>query len=881
MQEHETAAADTLAGRWVAFVQRRAAAVLLLAALLGIAVAFYVARDLSIDTNTENMLSPQLPWRQAERALLQRFPQLERSLAVVIDAATPEAADTAQREMVAGLRKRPDLYKSVFAAETEDYFRRNGLLYLPTAALDSLAQQLNRAQPFLATLGRDPSLRGLAGLLIPALQRPEAVPFDLGPAFGALADGVGAAVDGRTQALSWQSMMGGDASAAAAMLQPGKRRFIALDPVLDFSRLTPAAAAIGYAREQIAALHSRDPQMAGVSLRLTGSVALEHEELLSAFGGTGIALAAAMLLVAALLWLALRSAWLVIAAVLTLIYGLLLTAGFAALAVGHLNLISIAFGLLYVGLGIDYALYLCMQYRELRAQGIGPAAALPRAAGDVGGFMLVCALTTSIGFFAFIPTRFAGIGELGLIAGVGMFVSFAVSLTLLPALIARLPQRMKAQAIVTGSGRMSRVLEWPYRHAGAIRVAACVLGVGAIALATQARFDTDPLNLRDPHSESVATFRDLLRDPSLPPLTLSVLAPDAEQAKAVSARLAKLPQVARAFSLADLVPGDQDDKLAIIDDLALSLNLPEGASAAAATPEVEAAAAQALADALASSASPAAGALKTQLRRLAAAVNPGDGAAITARLHANLFGALPAQLAQLRESLKARAVTEADLPAELRRRYRSDDGGYRVEIWPRESLESPQAMARFVDAVRALEPGAVGPPIGFLEAGRSVVDAFRQAFAYAVIAVLLLLMVLLRSVADTLRVVLPLLLAGACTVAAMVLLKQPFNFANVIALPLVLGVGVDYGVYLAQRGRAAPAGTNLLQTGTARAVWYGALITIANFGNLMLAPHPGMASMGLLLTLGLCMTLLCTLVLLPGLLDKRQGSVAQPTKSSG
>jgi hopanoid biosynthesis associated RND transporter like protein HpnN len=874
-QQSTDSAEGRIAARWVAFVQRRSGMVLLLAAVLGLAAAITIARHLSIDTNTENMLSPQLPWRQAERALLDRFPQMERSLAVVIDAVTPEAADAAQRELVARLRARPDLYKSVFAAETEPYFRRNGLLYLPADTLDALAQQLNLAQPFLATLGRDPSLRGVARLLVPALQRPADLFFDLSPALGALGEGIGAAVEGRSLPLSWQNLVGGGA-ADTAMLQPGKRRFIAVDPVLDFSQLTPAARPIAFLREQFTALHAAQAAPADVRLRLTGSVALEHEELLSAFGGAGTAMAAALLLAALLLWLALRAMPLVIAAVLTLAYGLLLTAGFAALAVGHLNLISIAFGLLYVGLGIDYALYLCMQYRELRALGSDAAAALPRAAGEVGGFMLVCALTTSIGFFAFMPTSFAGIAELGLIAGVGMFVSFAVSLTLLPALIAVLPQRMQPPALKTGGGLASRVLDWPYRYARPIRIGAVVLGIAAAALATRAHFDADPLNLRDPHSESVATFRDLLRDPAMPPLTLSVLAADAQQARQVSAALSKLPQVARAFSLADLVPADQQQKLAIIDDLALSLDLPEAMPAAAATPAEEADAARALAAALSASPLPAASALKTQLQRFESAAATADAAAVVSLLHANLFGALPAQLAQLRESLQAKAVTEADLPAEMLSRYRSRDGLYRVEIWPRETLDSPAAMARFVDAVRAVEPGAAGPPVGFLEAGRSVVEAFRQAFVYAVIAVLLLLMVLLRSVADTLRVVLPLLLAGALTVAAMVLLRQPFNFANVIALPLVLGVGVDYGVYLAQRGRAAAAGVNLLQTGTARAVWYGALITIANFGNLMLAPHPGMASMGLLLTLGLCMTLACTLVLLPGLLVRKAPVSASP-----
>jgi predicted RND superfamily exporter protein len=131
---------------------------------------------------------------------------------------------------------------------------------------------------------------------------------------------------------------------------------------------------------------------------------------------------------------------------------------------------------------------------------------------------------------------------------------------------------------------------------------------------------------------------------------------------------------------------------------------------------------------------------------------------------------------------------------------------------------------------------------------------------------------LLRSVVGMLLVLIPLTLAGLLTVAGSVLLNVPFNFANVIALPLVLGVGVDYGVYLVQRGRlAAATRVNILRTGTARAVLFGALITTASFGNLMLAKHPGTVSMGILLTVGLAMTLLCALVLLPSLLAWRYG----------
>jgi hypothetical protein len=271
----------------------------------------------------------------------------------------------------------------------------------------------------------------------------------------------------------------------------------------------------------------------------------------------------------------------------------------------------------------------------------------------------------------------------------------------------------------------------------------------------------------------------------------------------------------------------------------------------------------------------AARALLKSLDALQTAANQADATARSAlysRLRDGLLGALPAQIRSLQLALQAGPVTAKDLPAALVEKWRSADGHYRVEVWPKEVLNGPAAMERFVTQVRSVAPNAVGAPIGFIESGHSVVAAFRQAFLYSFIAITILLLILLRSVVGMLLVLIPLTLAGLLTVAGSVLLNVPFNFANVIALPLVLGVGVDYGVYLVQRGRqAAATRVNILRTGTARAVLFGALITTASFGNLMLAKHPGTVSMGILLTVGLTMTLLCALVLLPSLLAWRYG----------
>ncbi|MGH8455774.1 MAG: MMPL family transporter [Stenotrophobium sp.] len=862
---------------WVGAVQRHALWIVLLAALTGVALAGYTSRHLSVDTDNQNMLSATLSWRKAEDALERRFPT-GHQMVVVVDGDSPELANDAMRRLLQGLRMRPDLFSGIFAPEADPFFRRNGLLYLDPKALQQTADNLMLAQPFLGALGRDPSVHGLFTLLDRAVGNDAAQGFDLAPALGKIADGVNATANGRFYQLSWQQLM-------SAPVPDANRRFIQVAAHMDFSKLLPAAAPMAGVHELIRTLHLDAAH--GVHARVTGTVALEHEELQTVVKGMGLALAAAMIMAVVLLYLALRSLRLMAATVITLVFGLLATAAFAAAAIGHLNMISVAFGVLYVGLGLDYGLYLCMQYREFLGQGVAPRDALPRATGEVGGFMLVCAATTSLAFFAFIPTAFTGISELGVISGAGMFISLILSLTLLPALISLMPPNPdRVQLHSASSGLLGRVLSWPYTYARTIWLVSAALALGALLLAPKARFDYDPLDLRDPASESVSTFRDLLKDPNIPTLTLSVLAPNANAAQQLAHKLSALPLVARAMTLLDFIPQDQTQKLSTIGDLALALG-PDITQPAAAGPTGSPAADReafgqlrnSLPDFIAHASGADTQAAKNLLKALdhfSAIWQQDDATArvdLMARLNLALTGAMPAHLDDLRIALQAQPVSESALPSSLVARWRSSDGEYRVEVWPKEVLDNPAAMGRFIAQVRTVAPDAIGPPVSEMEAGKTVVSAFRQAFISSFIAITLLLLILLRSAVDTLLVLIPLALAGLLTMAGMVLLNIPFNFANVIALPLILGVGVDYGVYIVQRGRqAAAANINILHTGTARAVLFGALITMANFGNLMLAKHPGTVSMGLLLTVGLGMTLLCALVLLPSLLARRYGN---------
>lgn len=844
---------------------RRAAAVAGLALLAAALALVYTVRELGIDTDTAEMLSAELPFRQAYRQYQSQFPQYLDTLLLVIDGPDPEAARSAARRLAGTLAADRERFKTVWAPGVEPFFRDHALLYLEREELEALVDELARLQPFLARLTADPSLRGLLDMLgaaLEALRDGEAL--ELGPLLEAVDATVQGALQGSARRLSWEALMAGDEATPA-------RQLLLVQPRLDYGRLLAGGPALEAVRGHARRLEIGPER--GLRLRITGGVALAHEELASVSRGAALAAGAALVMVLGALWWGLRSPALVLAVLLTLVCGLSLTAAFATVAVGTLNLISVAFAVLYVGLGVDFAIHLTMAYRELRLWGRPPAAALAGAARAVGPSLLLCALTTMVGFYAFVPTDYAGVAELGLIAGTGMAIGLLLSLSLLPALLGLLAPDPGGRP--AAAGWPARLGGWSRDHARGVRRGALLLAVAALVPAARVGFDPNPLNLRDPHSESVATFRDLMAAGDARPWTLTVLAPDAAAARALQARLERLAPVERVLGLDSFIPKDQPDKLALLDDLALLLGPRPALDAAPPALAEQRAALDRVLAVLADWPRPrpqALARLESRLRALAAALaDPRQGPALLARLEPALLETLPESLERLYTALDAGPVAPAGLPEDLRRRWLSPAGVYRLQVFPREDLNDPRALRRFVDGVRALAPAATDTPVLVLEAGDAVVRAFVQALLVAGLAITLLLWWLLGGLGDALRVLAPLLLGGLLTVAAMGLAGLSFNFANVIALPLLLGIGVDNGIHLLRQWASPGPGGADLRGATVRAMVFSALTTILSFGNLGFSAHRGTAGMGLLLTLGLLLSLAATLILLPALAGRRQG----------
>ncbi|SDR28616.1 hypothetical protein SAMN05444161_2627 [Rhizobiales bacterium GAS191] len=840
--------------------------------LVAVIFAGYLAGHFAITTDNSKLISSALPWRQQEISLDRAFPQRTDQIIAVIDATTPEAADEAAATLVNDLLPRSDLIHSVRQANGGEFFAKNGILLLTVNEVRRDTAELITAQPFLGTLAADPTLRGVLRTLsqsIEGVRLGKSKLEDLRPALAAISDALELLAKGENPAFSWRRLITGRAPEPSDL-----RRFVNIQPVLDFGDLQPGGKATAGIREAISRLDLTPER--GVRVRLTGSVALSDEEFATVADGAALNGAVTLLVVVFVLWLALKQARIILAVLVSLVVGLIFTTTIGLWMVGALNLISVAFAVLFVGLGVDFGIQFSVRYRAERHASFEFREALLATARGVARPLLLAAASIAAAFYSFLPTAYRGLSELGLIAGTGMIVAFVTTVTLLPALLTVLkPAGEQAPIGYAALAPLDRFLERRRNWVVGATLAATILGLPLLA---GLRFDFNPLDLRARSTESVSTLLDLMRDPDTSPNTIDILESDLAHALAVAEKLRRLPQVARALTLQSFVPDDQDEKLAIIDDASFFLQntLNPDEIEAEPTPTDTVAAIHKTARDLSTAAGELDSAAAMQARRLAGLLDALAKAPPAARNEAQhaLVAPLLTTLRQVRDLLTAEQVSFESLPPSLKRDWVSADGQARIELAPRGDGNDNPTLRRFVKSVRRVAPEATGTPIFITEAAATIVKAFLQAGVWSVASIALILFVALRRWTDVALTLVPLLVAIVVTLEICVAIGLQLNFANIIALPLLLGVGVAFKIYYVMAWRSGE--TNFLQSSLTRAIFFSACTTGTAFGSLWLSHHPGTSSMGKLMALSLLTTLSAAVIFQPALLATQRKTPPDP-----
>ncbi len=834
---------------------------------MGLILAFisivYTVQHFAITTDIAKLISPDLPWRQREIGFDKAFPGRNDLILAVVEAPTPELANQAAAALEAKLIPQTDKFVWVRRPDGGTFFQNNGLLFLSAADVSKQGAQLVSAQPFLDILVDDPSIRGITGVLefgLSAAEQGRISRDSLARPLLMVADSVEQVLTTGGGTFSWRSLTSDKPLTASE-----KRVLLTIRPILDFNALEPGGAATDGIRKA-----AQDLNLAGqysARVRLTGPVPISNEEFATVQEGALVNGIGTIAIVLFILWLALRSPKIIGSVFITLGIGLSITTAVGLMLVGALNLISIAFFVLFVGLGVDFGIQYSVRYRAERHASGDLETAILKAAEYSAVPLSLAAIATAAGFLSFLPTDYKGVSELGKIAGVGMIIAFFAAVTVLPALLKLFNPPGEEEPM--GYAFLAPVDDFLEHHR--IAVVATTLGVALLGtpLLYFLHFDFNPMNLRNPKTESIATYLDLRRDPETGTNAVEIVTPSLSAAKDVQAKLAKLPEVSRVMSLDSFVPDDQNAKLASIRKTAATLDPVLGAEPGKPSSDADnVAALQNSVNSLRRVASGSAVTTAMAANRLADDLDKLAKADPATRNKAQdvFISPLKTDLDQIRASLKAQPITLKNLPADIVSDWSTSDGRVRVEVQPKGDPNDNETLRKFAAAVLKVEPTAIGGPISILESGNTIVSAFIQAGCWALLSIALLLYIVLRRVGDVLLTLVPLILAGVVTLELCVIIGLPLNFANIIALPLLLGIGVAFKIYYVTAWRAGQ--TKLLQSSLTRAIFFSAMATATAFGSLWLSSHPGTSSMGKLLALSLVTTLAAAVLFQPALMGR-------------
>jgi hopanoid biosynthesis associated RND transporter like protein HpnN len=849
--------------RAIDFCSRHAAPVIVASILLGIVSSWYAVTHFRMTTDINQLISPNISWRQREAEMEKAFPHFELIVAA-INAPTQELVEAAANALAQRLSQQKDLFRTIDQPKGGKFFAQNGLLFQSTADLKSQMDMLTQAQRLVQVLAGDPSLRGVIQTLQFGLLGVQGGQITLDAMTWPLtqaADTIEKVNAGQPTNFSWYALVQGHPPTSGDLL-----RFLEIRAVLDYSELEPGRRATDAVRQAAVDLDIAGKYQA--QLRLTGSVPMADEEFSTIKENAELNATVTITIVLFILWLALRWVRIILAVFMCVAVGLAMTAAVGMLLVGTLNLISVYFAVLFVGLGVDFGIQFSVRYRAERHDVDEVHEALLQTGRHAGAPLTLAALATAAGFLSFLPTVYKGVSELGLIAGIGMLIAFATSVTLLPALLSVLKPPSEPEQL--GYSALAPVDSFLERHRIAILIVTAVVVTAGLPLLYWLRFDFNPMNLRSPKTEAVSTYLALKNDPDSGFNDIQVLAPSLEAADQVAAKLRALPEVKRVLTLSSFIPADQQQKLPLIQNAAKVL-LPLLNPTAPSQPPTDAQNVSMMGstvDALRRLAGNGTGSGAVAARRLAdamAALSKADPA-VRQRLQDIIVQPLRIALDDLRTLLTAREVTRANLPPDLVREWVTAEGKARVDVAPSGDAADNEVLQKFARAVQAVAPEATEGPISILEARREVVVAFIEAGACALLSIGVLLWLTLRRFGDVLLTLVPLLLAGVVTLEICVLIDLPLNFANIIALPLLLGVGVAFKIYYIMAWRAGQ--TNLLQSVLTRAVTFSACTTATAFGSLWFSSHPGTSSMGKLLAISLLTTMAAAALFQPVLMGK-------------
>ena len=813
----------------------------------------------------------------------------QEEIVAVIESDDAERATRAADALYARLNREKGVFREVFHPGGLPYFRNNGLLFMPLEDIKQLRNTLTMAAPVLKDLAAAPSIQTLFTSLTRQidgyLARPDPATLKSLTFMQSTLDKGFKAFDGKNgSGLSMDSFLKGSQDGKPSMLESaGKQQVITVLPIMKQGSFVPAEKAIKTVRRALDEI-LKNPEFKGIKGGLTGVPVLEYEEMATSQRDIQIATVLSLSLTVILLLFAFRGLLNVIAAMVSLIVGICLSFGFATLAIGHLNILSMVFAIMLIGLGIEYGIQVVLRYQEELRSGSSGMAAIETGLTSNVRSIIMAAATVALAFATFAFTDFKGIAELGIIAAGGVFICVLATFTVLPAMLILLERFRKPAAPVPPDPSTAErpFLKALFNSPRAVIAVTLLITALCIYPVVQTRFDYNLMNLQAKGLQSVEYAYKLMRSQENSGYFAVVTAKDTAEARQLTERLEKLPSVDHVVSLLALVPDQQAAKLA---ELAALRQVMDGVRPAPYEENLRPMELPAIFERFrdrvdklkirletgkAAEARPVGAFLKTLDGFFTSLEKEKDKNALgmLREFQGGMFAELPDKLRMLKESLNAAPVSAKDIPVELRKRFVGTSGKLLLQVAPKHEIFEHGPLQEFVSQVKGIVPHATGEPVMVYESLTVLRDSYLKAFGYAFIGIAVILLINFKSLRFALIGSLPLAAGLVIMIGGMWLAGVSFNSANIIVLPLILGVGIDSAIYIINRyrqGTETPAQVTLSSAGIG--VFLNALTILFSFGALMVAHHQGVFSIGAVMSLGMVASVAVFMVFLPALLE--------------
>ncbi len=623
-------------------------------------------------------------------------------------------------------------------------------------------------------------------------------------------------------------------------------------------------------------------EVPGVSAGVTGEPVLEVDEMAQSQKDTTIATIVAFLICALLFVYGYRETGRPIKASICLVVGLGYTIGFATLVIGHLNILTITFFPMLVGMAIDFGIHLVTRYEEELRGGRSEWEALELAMVNTGLGIFTGCFTTSGAFLAMGLTDFKGIREMGVISGFGLLICLVPMMTLLPVLLLRGRQNVLDHQVHVTVDRRAQLERLWLERPGWVAGTTLAITLAALAFFPRVYFDYNLLHMQSTGLTSVALEQKLIDGASRSVIFGAIVADSLEEGKAMHDRLVRLPTVAEVDSMVPFLTQDQNPKLALISRIKSLLsdvhfaeldrspvNLDELRFGLQALHAYLTWAAQAAGRAGEQALVQQLDVVQEDIRHFLhtlTMVSPEQARKKLGAFQHALLTDLRQTMAAIREQDDSSPLAVADLPTSLKHRFVGKSGTkFMLQVNPRSNVWDRVNQEAFVSDLRRVAPMATGTPVQLLEYTTLLKQSYIEAAYYATAAIAILVFIHFRSIISVFLALIPVGLGTIWTVGWMGWAGIPFNPANIMTLPLVVGVGVTNGIHILNRF-AEEQNPSILARSTGKAVLLSALTTIAGFGSLILAKHNGISSLGAVMAVGTTTCMLVGLTFLPALL---------------